>query len=952
MSKAYQNTGGIMNRIIALCTLLLLTFGPLLAQERSGNIYGTVVDDNQAPLPGVTVTCTSELTSPMTFITTARGTFRFLSLSPGAYAVRAELQGFTPAMRENILVETGKNVTVTLQIAPARLEEEVVVTAGTPVVDTRKTTISTNFSVDELQSLPTARDPWVILQLSPGVTLDRENVGGSASGQQSNFVSRGSGRGSTNWNLDGIDATDQVSEGASSQYYDFDSFEEIQIQTAATDVTAFTAGAQINLVTKRGSNRFSGGGRIYYTDESFQSSNTPDDFDLEEDKVTGVADTGFNIGGPIFKDKLWFWTGFGYQDIKTLDVVGAEINTQIYNFEFKINMALGKHRIETFFNFTDNPKQGRVAYSNLDAPEARYNQSGPKPIFKVQDEISVNENLFFSLKGSYAGFGFKLTPVGGFDVPAYRTRTTGAYSNTYRYGSDYGRDQYFGQVMGILFLEDFLGGNHEFKFGTEFKHSFGQRDRQYVSEYLRFRDIEARTGYRAYIYRPNSNYDYRINRFGLFAQDTLTLGRLTVLASLRYDRQWGYTNEVSVEGSNVAWAGEYNLPAVTAEAVDSNVIWNTFSPRLGLIYDITGDGKTTAKVNFGIYGDRYDSGFLSGLVSTYGYVYFNWDNKNGDLTVTPDEISRPRVSDSFSVLDPEELFDSNLVSPKVLELTAGIERELFTDFAVGGTFIYRRAYDDYWSINYVEDGDTLRLPTTDDYVQVGTIPTQYGGLPYWDYKPGLKYSTNDFTFQRPDYYEQFFGFEISFRKRYSAASPWLVTGSFTFQDWRRHYPTTDSYNDPTNVEQLDGEYAGYVSTSSGSTDQSLNPRWMAKLGFAYQLPYEINIGGTLTARDGYILRETYQEYDYEKEADDGDSPSLYTVPYGSKRLPTFAMLSLRADKPVRIDRFKITFSVDLFNLFNANTTLSQEDELSRDNYGQIIQYLKPRIFRFGMRFQF
>ena len=941
-----------MRRILIVLTLVLLVCGSALAQERTGNIFGTIVDDQGVALPGVTVTCSSELTGDMTFITTARGTFRFLSLSPGRYNLKATLQGFVEATRGGIIVETGNNVTLELRMSTRALEEEVTVTAETPTVDMRKTTISSNFSVDELQNLPTARDPWVILQLAPGVVMDRENVGGSESGQQSNFVSRGTGRGATNWNLDGIDATDQVSTGASSQYYDFDSFEEIQIQTAATDVTAFTAGAQINLVTKRGSNRFTGGGRVYYTDDAFQASNTPAGFELEEDKVVSVADTGLNVGGPIIRDKLWFWTGFGYQDIRTVDVVGAEVNTQIYNFELKLNTTLGKHRIETFFNFTDNPKQGRVADSNLDAPEARYNQSGPKPIFKIQDEIGVSENLFFSLKGSYAGFGFKLEPAGGFDVPAYRTRTTGAYSNTYRYGSDYGRDQYFGQAMGILFAEDLLGADHEFKFGTEFKHSYGQRDRRYVAEYLYFQDIEARTGYRAYIYRPGSNYDYRINRFGLFAQDTISLGRLNVLASLRYDRQWGYTSEVSVEGTNVSWAGSDNLPAVTAEAVDGNVIWNTFSPRLGLIYDITGDGRTVAKANFGIYGDRYDPGFLSGLVSTYGYVYWNWDNKNGDLAVQPDEISRPRVSDSYSVLDPEELFDSNLVSPKVLEFTAGIDRELFRDFAVGGTFIYRRNYDTYWSINYVEDGDTLRLPTTDDYVQVGNIPAEYGGWPYWDYKPGLSYSTDDFTFQRPDFYERFLGFEISFRKRYSAESPWLVTGSFTYQDWRRYYPTSDSYNDPTNVEQLDGEYAGYISSSSGATDQSMNPRWMAKLGFAYQLPYEINLGGTMTARDGYILRETYLEYDYEKEANNGDPPSLYTVPYGSVRLPTFFMLSLRADKPVRIDRFKITFSVDMFNVFNSNTTLSQEDELTRDNYGQTIQYLKPLIFRFGIRFQF
>jgi hypothetical protein len=910
------------------------------------------VDEEGIALPGVTVICSSELTADMTFVTTDKGSFRFLSLSPGKYTVKATLQGFVEATQADIVVETGGNVTLQLRMSTQRLSEEVTVTAVTPAVDMRKTTISANFSVDELQSLPTARDPWVILQLAPGVVMDRENVGGSESGQQSNFVSRGVGRGATNWNLDGIDTTDQVSEGASSQYYDFDSFEEIQIQTAATDITAFTAGAQINLVTKRGGNRFSGGGRLYLTNDSFQSTNTPEDFDLEESKVSNIVDTGINIGGPVIKDKLWFWTGFGYQDINTIDVVGETIKTQIYNFELKLNANVGKHRIETFFNFTDNPKQGRIASNAIDAWESRYNQSGPKPIFKIQDEISVSKNLFLSLKASYGGFGFKLTPIGGLDIPAYRTRTDGSYSNTYRYGSDYGRDQYFGQALGILFAEDLLGANHEFKFGMEMKHSYGVRDRRYVSEYLYFRDIDARTGYRAYIYRPNSNYDYRINRLGLFAQDSVTKGRFTLLASLRYDRQWGYVGKISVPGSDVSWAGEYNLPPVTVDAQDSNVIWNTFSPRLGLIYDITGDGRTIAKVNFGIYGDRYDSSFLSNLASTYGYAYFNWNNKNGDMEVQEDELSRPRVYDSYKSLPADQLYDSGMTSPKTLEVTVGVEREIFPNFALGGTFIFRRNYNDWWTINYLEDGDNLRLPTADDWVEGGTIPVEYGAWPWYDYKPGLEYSSENYTYQRPDYYQRFLAFEISFRKRFTAASRWLLTGSFTIQDWRRYYPTRDSYNNPTNVEQMDGEYAGYISSSSGATEQSINPRWMAKLGFAYQLPYEINFGGTFTARDGYILREIYVDYDEEVEADNGDEPSVYSQYYGSSRLPSHFMLNLRADKSVRVNQVKLVFSLDLFNVFNTNTTLSQEDEITRDNYQQILQYTKPRILRFGFRFQF
>jgi len=922
------------------------------AQQRTGNIFGAVVDEDNVALPGVTVTLTSELTADMTFITNDKGGFRFISLSPGQYAIRAELEGFAPVSQEGIVVSTGTNVTLKLPMRPAAISEEITVTADTPVVDTRQTTIATHFDATELQNMPTARDPFVILQLSPGVMVDRENVGGSESGQQSRYVSRGSGRASSTWNLDGIDTTDQVSEGAASQYYDFDAFDEIQIQTAATDITAFTAGTQINLVTKRGSNTLSGGGRAYYSGQNLQWSNTPDAFEGAENKTDTLADLGFNVGGPIIRDKLWLWTGLGYQDIRVIDTADVTVKTRLINWETKLNASLGIHRIEAFFNLADNPKDGRVASSPLDAYEARYKQTAPKPIGKIQDEITFSEDFFFSLKASYAGFGFKLEPIGGFDTIAYRDNATDTYWNSYRYGSDYGRDQYFGQALGILFNDSLFNVSHEFKFGAEFKHSYGLRDRLYNPQYLRYRDISTRTSYRAYIYRPNSNYDYRINRLGLFFQDTINVKRFTFLAMLRYDRQWGNTKEVTVPGSSVDWAGENNLPGVTVKAQSSNIVWNTFSPRLGIIYDLTGDGKTSIKLNWGLYGGRYDSSFLSNLASTYGYAYWNWNDKNDDMLVQTDEISRYRVSDSYKVLEPDELYDSNMTSPLVMEVTAGVEREIFPNFALGGTFIWRKNYNDYWSINYLEDGDTLRLPTENDWEVVDNIPAEYGGWPIYDYKPGLDYSSQDYTFQRPDYYQRFLAFEISFRKRFSASSPWLINGSFTYQDWRRYYPTRASYNSPNNIEQMDGNYAGYISGSSGGTDQSINPRWMGKMGFAVQVPWQINVGGTMIVRDGYILRQTYVDYDIDLEYNDSN-PSIFTKAYGTDRLPVFFMLNLRVDKTLRIqNRVALTFSLDLFNVFNVNTTLSEEDTVNRSNYGQIIQYTQPRILRLGFTFKF
>jgi hypothetical protein len=293
-----------------------------------------------------------------------------------------------------------------------------------------------------------------------------------------------------------------------------------------------------------------------------------------------------------------------------------------------------------------------------------------------------------------------------------------------------------------------------------------------------------------------------------------------------------------------------------------------------------------------------------------------------------------------------------MVSPKTLEVTIGIERELFENFGIGGTFIYRKNYDDYWDPNYLDDGGTLRMPTADDWEIAGNIPAEWGGYPYYDYKPGLSYSTEDYMYTRPDFYTRYLGFELSFKKRLSSTSRWLLNGSVTIQDWRRYYPTRDSYNSPTNIEQMHGELAGIVSGSSGGSDQSMNPRWMAKLGFAVQIPWEINLGGTLVAREGFIFRQRYEDNDYELESSDDDSPLVYTTPYGQMRLPDFYMLNLRVDKTIQIQRARVILSLDLFNIFNSNTILSQEDVVTDNNYEKILQYLSPRIVRLGIRFKF
>ncbi|MBD3413077.1 MAG: hypothetical protein GF421_01430, partial [Candidatus Aminicenantes bacterium] len=406
---------------IVLCMLFLAL--PLASQERTGDIYGTVTDTEGNPLPGVTVTLTGSKTGVMTSITSNQGKFRFVSLAPAAdYTVKAELEGFKTSIKQNVIVVVGANVEINLEMQMGALEEAVTVTAVTPVVDTKKTEVGQNVTHEILQSLPTARDPWVILQMAPSVLLDRENVGGSESGQQSGFASRGApSDAQTVWAMDGMVITDPSAIGASPSYYDFDAFEEMAVTVGGSDVTTQTGGVSINLVTRRGGNKVSLGGRFYMTDEKFQAENQ--DFVQETqqeepgflgiNKVRNIKDYGFNLGVPIWKDHIWAWGSYGVQNIKTTTVYGSPDDTLLQNYAFKLNaQVIPENRFEAFLHVGGKNKWGRSSSASF--PGGFY-QGGRyyfgSPIFKLQDEHMFGNNFFMSIRYSFSDAGFNLTPM-------------------------------------------------------------------------------------------------------------------------------------------------------------------------------------------------------------------------------------------------------------------------------------------------------------------------------------------------------------------------------------------------------------------------------------------------------------------------------------------------------------------------------------------------------------
>ena len=164
-----------------------------------------------------------------------------------------------------------------------------------------------------------------MLERTPGITMDRVNVGGNQSGQQSGYISRGASTGNNKWSIDGVDITDMAATGASPIYYDFDMLEEMQVTTGGADVSQQTGGVGINLVTRSGTDRLRGSGRVYITDEQFQGDNINDELRAQNAgsgaPIQNIQDYGFEVGGPIKKGRAWYWGSYGTQDIKT-GVVG------------------------------------------------------------------------------------------------------------------------------------------------------------------------------------------------------------------------------------------------------------------------------------------------------------------------------------------------------------------------------------------------------------------------------------------------------------------------------------------------------------------------------------------------------------------------------------------------------------------------------------------------------
>ena len=920
--------------------MALLIAVPVMAQDISGSMSGTVKDPDGSPLPGVAVMLGSSLVPSSTIYTQANGVYRFPTLPPGNdYSLTFRLEGFTTVIHTEVLIRVSGDTQINVDMGLASLEETVTVVGGTPIVDVKDTGIGNNVTEEYMQSIPSARDPWVMLEHTAGMQMSQQNIGGSASGQQQGFRAYGSKGSDTVWSYDGAVATDMTAVGGSAMYYDFDAFEEISITTAGNDPSVQTGGIHINFVTRRGGNVWRGSGRFYITDGSLQSENN--NYSAEElfpgytgNSIDNIKDYGAEIGGPLVRDRFYIWGAYGRQDIKQL-VGETPDNTQLTNWHAKANWHIGNSAVLNYtFIHANKTKQGRGA-SPLRPPATTFDQGDPSPIHTGKLQYTLNDNNYLEATYRHQAAGFFVRPQGGLESQVTWDLGTGVWGRSFYF---YELDSPFRSAK--LDGNSYLAGasiDHELKYGYSF------RDGTALSEwgpgggavaiFINGRPAEA------WLVQDDQDH-YTGAQHGLYLGDTISAGRATFNVGLRYDHQTSKALPSAVPAHVLA---PDLFPAVTFDGYDSGFAWDSVSPRFGLTYDLSGDARTILRLNAARYYSQMSIGELAWpKITTQGReMDFEWSDLDGDGSIDVGE-----TGDLLWVSGGWDPSDPNAGSPNIVtettapytdELLLGIERELSRTFGIGANFIYRRNSNATWDIRAGEEDDAFWTPVTQQ------IPG-YGPLDV--YQPVGPRALHNVYQQRDDYNTRYVGLELFLNKRFS--NRWMANASLVFGNNTQNFTGTRGYTDPTNVAAVDGQTFTPLASSRNRQRVPFGALWHLKTSGMYQFGGSgLSLAGFLQVRQGNLNPDTVRS---SNRAFGSGRVYAYPNAVGDDRLRTYWNLDLRAEKTFDFaSRGRLHLIVDAFNLTNNDIALGAFNQVNSSNYARLTEVMQGRTIRFGVR---
>jgi Carboxypeptidase regulatory-like domain/TonB-dependent Receptor Plug Domain len=908
-------------RIFAVLSAVGLA-APALAQVQTGSILVRASDEQGAVVPGVTITISSPVlvAGTMTGVTDAGGVYRFPSLVPGTYAIKLELAGFQTINRENLVVLVGQTTPVDFSMRVAGVAENVTVTGASPTVDTTSANVNVNLSEALLQGTPGGRDIWALVEAKvPGLVISRPDVGGTSGGLQGVFSARGTTSAQNTSFLNGVNVGDPAAIGAAGFYYDFDAFDELQVSTGAHDITVPTSGVFLNMITKTGGDRWNGGTTFTWTGDSLQARNDHNPelqmygFRQNGNTSNKVTDINVTAGGPLVQNKLRFFGSF--RDWRIHQNVPVQ-NSEVVLDQTNITSGLGNFTWQASQN---NRLSGFYSRQRYAKPNRLLNNAA----ITVIDSTSNEQDMFDLAQGlwnSVLGDNFFLDARLGLNKILFPTYQNGGNQQSLTdnaTGIVYGnfptdvirnRDRYQSNATAQYYVDHALGGRHEIRFGFDNSHAVTKNETRRVDD--------VRTFYNSTLTPRAQNVEIyatplidlsALNVLALFAQDSYSVRRLTLIGGVRWERLEGYLPEQSSPASVFFPTIQRSFP----ETRDI-VLWHTAGPRASAIYSLTADGRTAAKASYGRYYYVLSTG--GGGVSQVNpnsnyFTTYTWNDTNNDLKFQPGEQAGAGVLTSGTTTT----IDSNFSRPYTDDFSIGVDRELIPSVKLSAVYTYRREKNLQASMNpdnpYATTLTSAVDPGLDGFMGTGDDST-YG------FYQRISAANRTVITNDPTVLQSYKGLEVTVTKRFS--NRWQMLGGYTFSKNRIENMSVDV--SPNFLINMDGNITADASVTgssrcAGCGAANTDRPNQFKLTGMYILPFhDIILSGNFRSQQGPAVTRQIS-----RALAIGGSQTINLEPLGASRIGTMTTIDLRVGKLFRFNNRSLETTVDFDNLANADT---------------------------------
>jgi outer membrane receptor protein involved in Fe transport len=947
-------------RTVGLAWLLSVGFASLsfgqAVSSSTGALNGRVTDATQSVMPGVTITVSSpSLMGTRTAVTDGDGQYRLTAMPPGDYTLLFELSGFATVRNEGIHISVGFTATVNAEMKVATLNESVVVTGQSPVVDTSQTQVGTTFDAKQLSALPTSRDYFSLLAGSPAVQMSRIDVGGSTNGTQQGFVVYGT-TGQVRASIEGINATEAT--GAFGNYPDVGAMEEVQINTAALSAEASTPGVQSQFISKSGGNQFRGTFFGGYSPEKWQSHNIDagqlarglqggGGIDARDvNRLSSYQDTNIGFGGYARKDKLWWYGSYRHQDVKArfVNFPVKPQTTLLNNYSAKVTFNLSQNNKLIAYTQPSQKQQPQRFDSfllgvdtGINTSEATtWNQNFWAWVHKAEWNSVISDRAFAEIRGGQYGYNWD----NGVNGTGLRYEDIG---NNLIYGRNrnWRRERRRNQVLGSASLFQNTGaGEHNLKVGGEIFYETVndiyldgyEQDILHVMQNNVPLDI-------IFFQAPNVSQN-GLWTYGAYANDTYRVTtRLTLNLGVRFDRYRAFLP------AQEHAAGIYNPTPIAFAAKDNVVDFNLFAPRLGLTYDVTGSGKTVVKFNYGKYWFNPGADFLFNVNenSNAWWRRYRWTDLNGDGRWNQGE--QGALVSSRGGLAQESL-DPNLQNTRTDEVAAFLEHELIPNFGIRAGYVWRGLRNQYARINAAQPYDAFNVPvsvqdpgpdgrvgTADDGGRIAAfdLAAQYRTLTPINMTTNLAHGDGDFH-----------TFEITGTKRMSHR--WSLLASYGY---------TKSFDNPNATTFLGNSVRNNALPATPNDEINTNlgryeyGRQNAKLAGTWNSPWwDISFSPMLRYQQGFPFGRTFAAtLAY-------GSVRFLAEPFGTRHQDDIVITDLRVEKAVKFGtRRDVSLFFDLYNMFNANPAQNLQWS-SGTTFDRPLSIVPPRLGRIGVKLNF